>query len=34
MLQENIEMQALVRKLGFHITTTDDPSVVLGTLTL
>jgi acetyltransferase len=34
MLQENIEMQGLVRKLGFHITTTDDPSVVLGTLTL
>ena len=35
MLQENIEMQALVRKLGFHITTTpDDPSVLIGTLTL
>ena len=34
MLQENIEMQALVKKVGFHITTTDDPSVVLGTLAL
>ena len=34
MLQENIEMQGLVKKLGFRITTTEDPSVVLGTLVL
>jgi len=34
MLQENIEMQALVKKLGFHITTTDDPAVLFGSLAL
>ncbi len=34
MLQENVEMQGLVKKLGFHITVTEDPSVLLGTLTL
>jgi len=34
MLQENMEMQALLRKVGFRITVTDDPSVLIGTLAL
>jgi len=34
LLQENFEMQALLRKLGFRITMSDDPSVLFGTLAL
>jgi acetyltransferase len=35
MLQENIEMQALLRKVGFRISSTpDDPAVLVGTLAL
>jgi len=34
MLQENIEMQGLLRKVGFHLTTSDDPAVLMATLTL
>ena len=33
-LQENIEMQSLMRKQGFVITTSEDPAVLLATLTL
>jgi len=33
-LRENFEMQALVRKLGFHIALTEDPDVLLATLEL
>jgi len=34
MLQENIEMQGLLKRAGFHVTASDDPSVLLATLTL
>ena len=34
MLQENIEMQALVRNLGFQVTETDDPAIFVATLNL
>ena len=34
MLQENIEMQTLLRKVGFHLTVSEDPAVLLGTLAL
>jgi acetyltransferase len=34
MLQENIEMQGLLRKLGFQITASEDPAVVFASLTL
>jgi len=34
MLQENIEMQGLLRKVGFHITTSEDPAVLTATLAL
>jgi acetyltransferase len=34
MLQENLEMQALLRKVGFRIASTDDPSVLFGSLAL
>jgi acetyltransferase len=34
MLQENIEMQGLLRRAGFHVTASDDPAVLLATLTL
>lgn len=30
MLQENIEMQGLIKKLGFKLSSTDDPSVLLA----
>jgi acetyltransferase len=30
MLQENIEMRALLKKLGFRLTPTDDPAIVRG----
>jgi len=30
MLQENIEMQGLIKKLGFRLSTTDDPAVLLA----
>lgn len=33
-LQENLEMQALVKKMGFHLTSTSDPATVAGVLTL
>ena len=31
-LRENIEMQSLMRKQGFHLTATEDPTVLLATL--
>jgi len=34
MLQENLEMQALLRKVGFRLASTDDPSVLIGSLAL
>jgi acetyltransferase len=34
MLQENVEMQALIRKLGFHIKSTEDPGVLFASLQL
>jgi len=34
MLQENIEMQGLVRKLGFRVTATSDPAIFSGSLNL
>jgi acetyltransferase len=34
MLQENIEMQGLLRKAGFHLSASDDPAIVLATLVL
>ena len=34
MLQENIEMQGLLRKVGFHLTTSEDPSVLMATMDL
>ena len=34
MLQENIEMQSLVRKLGFRVTSTEDPAVLFGSFNL
>jgi len=34
MLQENIEMQALLRKAGFQLAASDDPSVLVATLAL
>ena len=34
MLQENIEMQGLLRKVGFQLATSDDPSVLVATLNL
>ena len=34
MLQENIEMQGLLRRAGFHITASEDPAIVLATLAL
>ncbi len=34
MLQENTEMQALLRKVGFHLAMSDDPSVLVATLAL
>jgi acetyltransferase len=34
MLEENIEMQSLIRKLGFSLTRTDDPSVLLASIHL
>ncbi|HXZ19926.1 MAG TPA: bifunctional acetate--CoA ligase family protein/GNAT family N-acetyltransferase, partial [Candidatus Acidoferrales bacterium] len=30
MLQENIEMQGLLRRAGFHITASEDPAIVLA----
>ena len=32
MLQENIEMQALMRKSGFHVASTEDPTVVFASM--
>jgi len=32
LLQENVEMQALIRKLGFRIVTTEDPGVLFASL--
>jgi acetyltransferase len=34
MLQENVEMQALVRNLGFSVTQTADPAILFATLNL
>ena len=34
MLQENIEMQTLVRNLGFSVTQTADPAILFATLNL
>ena len=34
MLQENVEMQGLLRKAGFHLTGSDDPAVLFASLTL
>ncbi len=34
MLQENIEMQSLVRNLGFSVTQTADPAILFATLNL
>ena len=34
MLQENIEMQGLLRRAGFHITGSEDPAILLATLAL
>ncbi|MHB8485929.1 MAG: bifunctional acetate--CoA ligase family protein/GNAT family N-acetyltransferase [Candidatus Acidiferrales bacterium] len=34
MLQENVEMRALIEKLGFRILATDDPGVLLAVLDL
>lgn len=34
MLQENIEMQTLLKKAGFHLSASEDPAVLLATLSL
>jgi acetyltransferase len=34
MLQENVEMQALIRKLGFRIKSSEDPAVLFASLEL
>ena len=34
MLQENIEMQGLLRRAGFHLAASDDPAILLATLAL
>jgi hypothetical protein len=34
MLQENVEMRALVQKLGFRISITEDPAVLFAVLDL
>jgi acetyltransferase len=34
MLQENFEMQGLLRKVGFRLATSEDPSVLVATLAL
>ena len=34
MLQENIEMQGLLRRAGFHLAGSDDPAVLIATLAL
>jgi len=33
-LQENVEMQALIRKAGFHIALTEDPAVLFASMKL
>jgi len=34
MLQENVEMQALIRKSGFHVALSEDPAVLFASMKL